>query len=256
MFPNWRLQSMCWLCAGAGLLLAACQAAPAPLPTATSLIAATCAPTVGAATASPTAALTDTPASTATTAPSDTPASPTPQPASSTPSSTSTNAPTATASPTAPPTARPTSLPTRVPVTITPLGPPSTNSIYSTTGGPAGYSSTIQCQRAVGDCAPVMPPGDISFRLTLAGDPSAPWTHFINYGLAVEKDGANVASLFMFVDAGWLQPGTVVGFGASRTFSQPGIYVIRSSGCLTTDIKSNGCGWATIAGDVVTFQIR
>jgi hypothetical protein len=101
-----------------------------------------------------------------------------------------------------------------------------------------------------------MPPGDISFRLTLAGDGAAPWTHFVNYGLSVEKDGANVAGLFMFVDAGWLQPGALVGFGASRSFSQPGAYVIRSSGCLTTDVKSNGCSWATIAGDVVTFTIQ
>jgi len=101
-----------------------------------------------------------------------------------------------------------------------------------------------------------MPPGDISFRLTLASAAAAPWTHFVNYGLSVEKDGANVAGLFMFVDAGWLQPGAVVGFGASRSFSQPGAYVIRSSGCLTTDVKSNACIWATIAGDVVTFTIQ
>ena len=126
----------------------------------------------------------------------------------------------------------------------------------STTGGPAGYASHIQCQRAGAACAPVMPPGDVSFSMSLAGDDATPWTHFINYGLSVEKDGTNVASLFMFVDAGWLQPGAVVGFGASRTFSQPGTYVIRSSGCLTTDLKSNACVWATIAGDVVTFRIQ
>ena len=65
-----------------------------------------------------------------------------------------------------------------------------------------------------------------------------------------------MAGDFMFVDAGWLQPGTLVGFGASRAFSQPGTYVIRSSGCLTTDIKSNGCSWATIAGHVVTFHMQ
>ena len=147
-------------------------------------------------------------------------------------------------------------MPTRAPITITPLGPPDTQSIYSTTAGPAGYTSTIVCQRAGAACAPLMPPGDLSFRLTLAGDAAAPWTHFVNYGLAVERDGVNAANLFMFVDAGWLQPGTLVGFGASRNFSQPGAYVVRSSGCLTTDTQSKDCRWVTIAGDVVSFTIR
>ena len=128
--------------------------------------------------------------------------------------------------------------------------------MLSTTGGPAGYASRIQCQRAGAACAPLMPAGDVSFSLSLASDPGTPWTHFIYYGLSVEKDGVNVASQFMFVDAGWLQPGAVVGFGASRGFSQPGVYVIRSSGCLTTDLKSSACSWATIGGDVVTFRVQ
>jgi hypothetical protein len=251
MFPISRLQLTRWLCGAVGLVLAACQAAPTAAPAATAVIAAT---------AIVPATSTSVP-STATPLPTDTAArasSPTAVLA-ATPSSTATEpaaSPTVAPSDTSTATARPTRLPTRPPLTITPLGPPATNSIYSTTGGPAGYSSTIRCQRAGADCAPVMPPGDISFRLTLAGDAAAPWTHFVNYGLSVEKDGANVAGLFMFVDAGWLQPGAVVGFGASRSFSQPGAYVIRSSGCLTTDVKSNACIWATIAGDVVTFTIQ
>ena len=249
MSPNSRLQITYWLCGAAGLLLAACQAEPTPLPTATALIVATATTFVSSG-----LPITATTLATGTAAPTSSPT----VALTATPSATATRTASATAVPTDTPstTATRTALPTRVPITITPLGPPATNSVYSTTGGPDGYSSTIQCQRAGAACVPVMPPGDLSFRLTLAGDTSAPWTHFINYGLSVEKDGANVAGLFMFVDGGWLQPGSVVGYGASRAFSQPGTYVIRSSGCLTTDLKSNACSWATIAGDMVTFRIQ
>jgi len=242
------------VCAGV-LLLAGCASVSAPptvLSTQTaSAVAATA--TLAAATLAPATA---TPTGTASAAPS--PVSTGTSTPTVAPTGTDTAAPTATATPSSPPspTASPAHLATRPPATIAPLGPPETAPLLSTTGGPAGYASTIQCQRAGAACTPVMPPGDISFRLSLAGGTSAPWTHFIYYGLSVERDGANVAGQFMFVDAGWLQPGTVVGFGASRNFSQPGLYVIRSSGCLTTDAKSSGCVWSTIAGDVVTFRIE
>ena len=253
MVPNTRLRLAPWLCGGAALLFAACGSVAPATPTATSVVAATTATaTQPAATSTsapdtPTALPLDTatlpPAASVTVAPSPT-AAPTDTPASPT------AAPTQTASPTTQP------RPTRAPITITPLGPPETAPVYSTTSGPAGYSSSIKCQRASASCAPVMPPGDISFSLVLAGDAAAPWTHFVYYGLSVEKDGANVANMFMFVDSGWLRPGAVVGFGSSRNFNQPGTYVIRSSGCMTTDTKSNNCAWTTIAGDVVTFAIR
>ena len=235
-----------------GLLLVGCAGAPAT-PTATPAVQASA--TLPASTSTTTATAMAT--ATASAAPSSTPANtdtlmPTASATLSPTASATVAPPTATASDTA----VPTHLPTRAPVTITPLGPPETAPVMSTTGGPAGYASRIQCQRAGAACAPLMPAGDVSFSLSLASDPGTPWTHFIYYGLSVEKDGVNVASQFMFVDAGWLQPGAVVGFGASRGFSQPGVYVIRSSGCLTTDLKSSACSWATIGGDVVTFRVQ
>ncbi len=251
MLRNARLKLALCLCGAAGLLLTGCAKIP---------IYPTITPAVQASATLPVPTSTGTLTATATAAPSSTPAST----ATPTASSTTTLTPTATATtpattaPTSTPsaTSSPTHLPTRVPVTITPLGPPETAPVLSTTGGPAGYTSRIQCQRAGTACAPLMPAGDVSFSLSLASDPGTPWTHFIYYGLSVEKDGVNVASQFMFVDAGWLQPGAVVGFGASRGFSQPGLYVIRSSGCLTTDLKSSACSWATIGGDVVTFRVQ
>lgn len=260
MVPYTRFHLALWLCGGALLLLAACQSvAPTP-PTATSAVQASATQPAAVLAASATSAkapntpsaasaATLTPQPTAIAAPTDTPSSP-----SATGTPTAANSPTAAGSPTTAPSQ--TARPARPPVTITPLGPPETASIYSTIGGPAGYSSSIKCQRASVSCRPVMSPGDISFSLVLAGDAAAPWTHFVSYGLSVEKDGANAAGMFMFVDAGWLQPGTVVGFGASRNFNQPGAYVIRSSGCMTTDTKSNNCVWTTIAGDVVSFMIQ
>ena len=75
-------------------------------------------------------------------------------------------------------------------------------------------------------------------------------------GAEVERGGANVAEAFMVAGEGWLRPGTVVGYDVGRGFSQPGQYVIRVSGCLTTDLKSSACTWNAIAGDVVTFRIQ
>jgi hypothetical protein len=246
MHPNTRLILALWLCIGAGLLLAACQTAAPAVATPTTAIVASAAPAASATNTNipntPTATLSDTATASATTV-----AAPT---ASTSPTTAVTSTPPATA--TVEPTALP--RPTPVPATSVPTAQPVP--LYSTTGGPAGYASGNKCERAGAACSAVMPPGDVSFRMVLSSDATAPWTHFVNYGLSVEKDGANVANLFMFVDAGWLQPGSVVGFGASRNFSQPGAYVIRSSGCITTDPNSISCVWATIAGDVVTFVIQ
>jgi hypothetical protein len=99
-----------------------------------------------------------------------------------------------------------------------------------------------------------MAPGDINFDMALGSAPDAPWGLFVPYGLAVARDGVNIADMFMFVDAGWLEPGSVVRFGTSRNFSVPGRYVIRSSGCYTDG--SVPCGWANFAGTIVTFVIE
>jgi len=274
MPPTSRLSPPLGLCLAAAWLLSACQspgpvvatltlppaietqaraAAPASaLPvTATGTPAATATVTAApAATAAATAmaTFTATPSAAATASPAAT------NTATAAATATATVTLTAVVTPTAAPSA--TARPTPLPITSTPTGQPGPAPVFSTTSGPAGYSSSLQCQQAGAPCAPVMPPGDVSFRLTLASDANAPWTHFIYYGLSVEKDGANAPSMFMFVDAGWLQPGEVVGFGASRSFALPGTYVIRSSGCLTTDLKSKDCTWATIAGDVVTFTVQ
>ena len=60
--------------------------------------------------------------------------------------------------------------------------------------------------------------------------------------------------MFMSVDAGYLPPDTGVWFGASRNFTVPGRYVIRSSGCLTT--AAVPCGWNTMTGTTVVFTIQ
>jgi hypothetical protein len=99
-----------------------------------------------------------------------------------------------------------------------------------------------------------MPPGDVSFSFTLGSTSDAPWAIFLPYGLSVEKDGANADSMFMFVDAGWLPPGFTVGFGGSRNFTEPGRYVIRSSGCML--VTGAQCAWTTMAGTTVTFVIQ
>ena len=99
-----------------------------------------------------------------------------------------------------------------------------------------------------------MSPGDINFEMLLGSDLDAPWGLFLPYGLAVARDGANVADMFMLVDSGWLEPGTIVSFAVSRNFSVPGRYVIRSSGCYTDG--SVVCGWSNFAGTVVTFVIQ
>jgi len=268
MPPTSRPLPALGLCLAAAWLLSACQS-PTPVVATLTLPPAIETQARAAAPASAlTASATNTPATTATvTAPPAATATAiatltaVPRPtatASPAATDTTTAAATLTATPTPIPTTAPsaTARPTPLLITSTPTGQPGPVPVFSTTGGPAGYSSSLQCQQAGAPCAPVMPPGDVSFRLTLASDPSAPWTHFIYYGLSVEKDGANAPSMFMFVDAGWLQPGEVVGFGASRSFALPGTYVIRSSGCLTTDLKSKDCTWATIAGDVVTFTVQ
>jgi hypothetical protein len=268
MPPTSRLSPALGLCLAAAWLLSACQT-PAPvvatltLPPAIETRARAAAPASALpATATPAASATATAIATAMAAATFT-ATPSPAAtispaATNTATATATAAATATATVTATPTTAPSASarPTPLPVTATPTSQPGPAPVFSTTGGPAGYSSSLQCQQAGAPCMPLMPPGDVSFRLTLASDANAPWTHFIYYGLSVEKDGANAPSMFMFVDAGWLQPGEVVGFGASRNFSLPGTYVIRSSGCLTTDLKSKDCTWATIAGDVVTFTVQ
>jgi hypothetical protein len=246
MLPNSRIRLALWSCLGAGLLLAACQTAAPTVAKPTAVILAGATPAASATNTiipdTPTATLSDTATASATTAATPTAtASPTAAP-------TSTPPPTTTVESTALPKAK------RVPATPAPTAQPAP--VYSTTDGPAGYSSGIKCERSGASCVPVMPPGDVSFRIVLSSDATAPWTHFVDYGLSVEKDGANMAKLFMFVDAGWLQPGSVVGFGASRNFSQPGTYVIRSSGCMTIDQNSNNCAWTIMPGDVVTFVIQ
>ena len=64
----------------------------------------------------------------------------------------------------------------------------------------------------------------------------------------------NIADMFMFVDAGYLPPESIVWFGASRNFTAPGRYVIRSSGCMA--VTAAPCGWTTMAGTAVTFVIK
>jgi len=179
-----------------------------------------------------------------------------------TPTPTHTLAPTQTHTPTYTYTPQPTATftrtpgPTRPPVTSTPTPRPTSSSVYGFTGGPDGYITDIDCTRAGAACTQVMPPGDVSFRLLLLSGPATPWTLFVKYGLSVEKDGVNVADMFMFVDAGWLAPDSGVEFGASRNFTAAGRYVIRSSGCLINSDTQVQCIWNTMAGTTVTFVIQ
>jgi len=177
-----------------------------------------------------------------------------------TPTSTDTPEPTDTPKPTKTSTPKPTATithtprPTSPPVSPTPSPQPTSASIYGFTGGPDGYITDIDCTRGGANCSGVMPPGDVSFTFVLISGPDTPWTLFEKYGLSVEKDGVNVANMFMFVDAGFLPPDAAVQFGASRNFTDPGRYVIRSSGCMTT--TGAPCAWATMAGTTVTFTIQ
>jgi hypothetical protein len=264
-----RVKALCWL-AAAGLALAACSTAtqvvippaattdPGVAASATAAEAASQAAedqarvATGIAatlTAAPTATATNTPVPTATHTPTNTPTTvPT-----STPKPTDTAVP-ATLAPTRPAATQP-PVSTHPPAaTAAPTRPPAPASVYSSGGGPQGYFTDIQCNRNGADCTPVMPPGDINFDLFLGSADDAPVGLFLPYGLAVARDGVNIADMFMFVDAGWLAPGSIVGFGASRNFSVPGRYVIRSSGCYTDG--SVVCGWTNFAGTVVTFVIE
>ncbi|MBI3177970.1 MAG: hypothetical protein HYZ35_08255 [Chloroflexi bacterium] len=162
---------------------------------------------------------------------------------------TSSLTPTVTLTPTSSATARP----TQPPVTPTFTRAPT---VYGSAAGPDKFTTTIQCTASSGGaCSPVMPPGDVSFYFTLASTDDAPWALFLPYGLSVERDGANVADMYMMVDAGWLPPGVAVGFGGSKNFQQPGRYVVRSSGCMYVDGMSS-CQWTTMAGTTVNFTIQ
>ena len=225
-----------------------CQS-PTPEPTATP------APT-NTATSPPTVTVTNTPLPSHT--PTATPTStPTLEPT-TTPTETATLAPTET--PTTAPAlvvTQPTVVAATQPPVVVATKPPAqaSGSVYGSTTGPAGFATTITCFTAGGGaCASVMPPGDINFTFTLGSAPDAPWALFLPYGLSVEKDGVNAEGMFMFVDAGWLPPGFIVQFGGSRNFTEPGRYVIRSSGCMLT--TSNQCAWTTMGGTTVTFVIQ
>jgi hypothetical protein len=101
-----------------------------------------------------------------------------------------------------------------------------------------------------------MPAGDIAFSIRLESTVDALLAIFVPFGLAVEKDGANAADMYMTVDAGWLKPGTFVRMGTSRSFKQPGHYVIRTNGCLITEASYPNCTWWTVNGTIVTFDIQ
>jgi hypothetical protein len=240
--------------------VSACSPTPAPLPTPD--LAATTAAAEAQQAAEATAdsenatrqahAVATDVAATLTAQPTSTPTetyTPTPEPtATKTPAPTSTDTPAATATKTNTP------KPTLPPVTLTPTSAPVPASIYSEVGGPAGFYTVIECTRGGAPCTPQMPTGDITFEFLLGSDTTAPGAVFLPYGLSVERDGANVADMFMFVDAGYLVPGRIVWFGSSRNFTVPGRYVIRSSGCMATSAVP--CGWTTMAGTAVTFVIK
>ncbi len=170
-----------------------------------------------------------------------------------------TETPTVTRTPSPEPTstATPTRTPTRVPVTA---GPTQTatrapaSSVYGFSGGPDGYITDIECTRGGVECATVMPVGDVAFTFWLITFADTPWTLFEKYGLAVSRDGVNVPEMFMFVDAGFMPPDAVAQFGASRNFTTPGNYVIRSSGCMATTPVP--CGWNNLPGTTVNFTIQ
>jgi hypothetical protein len=96
----------------------------------------------------------------------------------------------------------------------------------------------------------------LSFYIRLASTKDALRAIFYPFGLSVEKDGANVADMFMTVGAGWLNPGDTASLGTSTKFTAPGHYVIRSSGCLITAETVANCTWSTVSGSTVNFDIR
>lgn len=182
-----------------------------------------------------------------------------------TPTSSPTASPTHTELPTSTATATSTLAPTKIPVAVTtapatktPAPAGSGSPLYSfASGGPQGYTSELTCTQAGGvPCASVMAPGDISFGILLWSTPDALLAIFVPFGLAVEKDGANAADMYMTVDSGWLQPGGAAYMGTSRRFSQPGHYVIRTNGCLITEASYPSCTWWTVNGTIVSFDIR
>jgi hypothetical protein len=258
-------------CFGASLLLSACQ--PAATVTQVAVVDTT---VVNTAVPSLVAAATAVPA-TATTAPSATavPATATTRP---TDTATATTPPTATASPTVAPTATATATAapptatkikptkpaaTRVPATQAPAAtkaPAASGSgpLYSTaSGGPQGYTSFLDCTQPGGaECQSVMAPGDKAFSIRLEAGFDAVPAIFVPFGLAVEKDGANVADAYMTVVSGWLNPGEYALLGTSHNFSQPGHYVIRTNGCYVTRETYPNCTWGTVDGTIVTFDIQ
>jgi hypothetical protein len=130
--------------------------------------------------------------------------------------------------------------------------------LYSTaSGGPQGYTSFLGCTQADGSpCQSVMPAGDKAFSIRLvAGDDAVP-AIFVPFGLAVEKDGVNVADAYMTVASGWLNPGEYALLGTSHKFSQPGHYVIHTNGCYVTRETYPNCSWGTVNGTIVTFDIQ
>jgi len=256
---------------GLSLLLAACQpAAPATqaVPTVAAATAVAAVPTVQvvaevATVVVPTAVPTVVPSATPLPKPTDTATTPPTATLAPTATDTPTTAPTATTPPTvAPtatkkPTARPTlpPQPTTVPATQAPVVPAS---IYSTaTGGPDGYVSILTCtQPGNVPCQPVMAAGDKAFSIKLIALDNAVPAIFVPFGLAVEKDGANQADMYMTVVSGWLDPGHYAIEGTSRNFSQPGTYVIRTNGCYVTRETYPNCTWGTVNGTIVTFVIQ
>jgi hypothetical protein len=263
-----RTRFVLYCALGASLLLSACQPAAAPTPVAhvaptevTVAVVASRAPsptntrvpdTPTAVPNTPTAA----PSNTPTTAPTATAtASPTAAPTQTT---APTVAPTATKKPTARPTVKPAA--TLPPATAVPAthAPAAGGSVYSeATGGPQGYYSMLGCTRPGRvPCETVMPLGDVAFSIRLEAGDDAVLAIFLPFGLSVEKDGANVADMYMTVVSGWLNPGEYALLGTSRNFKQPGHYVIRTNGCLITEASYPNCTWWTVNGTVVTFDIQ
>jgi hypothetical protein len=245
---------------GASLLLSACQpSAAATQVTAPTQVAQT-APTQVVALVAPAATNTrvpDTPtsvpSSTATTKPTDTPTATWTATATASP----TTAPTQTLAPTA--TKRPTARPTVAQILPTATKPPvAAASLYSiASGGPQGYQSTLVCtQPGNVPCQSAMATGDKAFSIRLDALQDAVPAIFVPFGLSVEKDGANAADMYMTVVSGWLNPGEYALLGTSRNFTQPGHYVIRTSGCYVTRETYPNCTWGTVNGTIVTFDLQ
>jgi hypothetical protein len=255
-----------WLPVMAGLLVLTACAAPAAAPTTaptvapTDTVAPTLAPTVDAA-ATQTAAAAAFKQQLATGVAATLTAQPTATP-------TNTAAPTATptvaASATTAPTAQPSATRAKpAPVTPAATQPPAPATqasapLYSTaSGGPQGYVSTLGCtQPGNVPCQPVMAVGDKAFSIKLEALDDAVPAIFVPFGLSVEKDGANVADMYMTVVSGWLNPGEYAMLGTSRNFKQPGHYVIRTNGCYVTRETYPQCTWGTVNGTIVTFDIQ